>query len=78
MITLFGLYLPFLFSGTVFIESVFSWPGMGEMVYPAITQRDTPVIMAGAVVFSNLKLPMFFMSTVGPLPTRASDFRRPV
>jgi peptide/nickel transport system permease protein len=52
VVTLFGLYLPFLFSGTIFVESVFSWPGMGEMMYLAITQRDTPVIMAGAVIFS--------------------------
>ena len=31
VITLLGLYLPFLFSGTIFIESVFSWPGMGKL-----------------------------------------------
>jgi peptide/nickel transport system permease protein len=52
VITLLGLYLPFLFSGTVFIETVFSWPGMGKLVVDAIGQRDYPVVMAGAFIFA--------------------------
>jgi peptide/nickel transport system permease protein len=54
VITLMGLYLPFLFSGTVFIESVFAWPGMGKLVFDAIVQRDYPVIMGGTLVFANM------------------------
>ena len=54
VITLLGLYLPFLFSGTVFIESVFSWPGMGKLIVDAITQRDYPVIMAGSFIFATM------------------------
>ena len=49
-----GLYLPFLFSGTVFIETVFAWPGMGKLIVDAITQRDYPVIMAGSLIFANM------------------------
>jgi peptide/nickel transport system permease protein len=52
IVTLFGLYLPFLFSGTVFIETVFAWPGMGKLVVDAIGQRDYPVVMAGAFIFA--------------------------
>ncbi len=52
VITLFGLYLPFLFSGTVFIETVFAWPGMGKLVVDAIFARDYPVVMAGAFIFA--------------------------
>jgi peptide/nickel transport system permease protein len=52
VVTLFGLYLPFLFSGTVFIETVFAWPGMGKLVVEAIFQRDYPVVMAGAFIFA--------------------------
>jgi peptide/nickel transport system permease protein len=52
VVTLLGLYLPFLFSGTVFIETVFAWPGMGKLVVDAITARDYPVVMAGAFVFA--------------------------
>jgi peptide/nickel transport system permease protein len=54
VITLVGLYLPFLFSGTVLIESVFAWPGMGKLVVDAISQRDYPVIMGGSLVFAMM------------------------
>ena len=54
VITLLGLYLPFLFSGTVFIESVFAWPGMGKLIVDAIQQRDYPVIMGGSLIFANM------------------------
>ncbi len=54
VITLMGLYLPFLFSGTVFIEAVFAWPGMGKLVFDAIVQRDYPIIMGGTLVFANM------------------------
>jgi peptide/nickel transport system permease protein len=54
VITLVGLYLPFLFSGTVFIESVFAWPGMGKLVVDAIFQRDYPIIMGGSLVFAMM------------------------
>ena len=52
VITLLGLYLPVLFSGTVFIETVFAWPGMGKLIVDAIVQRDYPVVMAGAFLFA--------------------------
>jgi peptide/nickel transport system permease protein len=54
IITLFGLYLPFFFSGAVFIETVFAWPGMGKLVVDAITQRDYPVIMGGSLIFAMM------------------------
>lgn len=52
VVTLLGLYLPFLFSGAVLIETIFSWPGMGRLVVDAIYQRDYPVVMAGTFVFA--------------------------
>jgi peptide/nickel transport system permease protein len=52
IITLVGLYIPVLFSGTVFIESVFAWPGMGRTIYDAILQRDYPLVMAGSFFFA--------------------------
>lgn len=54
VITLLGLYLPFLFSGTVFIESVFAWPGMGKLVVDSILERDYPVIMGGTLIFAMM------------------------
>jgi peptide/nickel transport system permease protein len=52
VITLLGLYLPLLFSGTVFIESVFAWPGMGRLIVDAIFQRDYPLVMATSFIFA--------------------------
>jgi peptide/nickel transport system permease protein len=44
-VTMFGLLLPGLIGGSVIIESIFSWPGMGRMAYEAILARDYPVIL---------------------------------
>jgi peptide/nickel transport system permease protein len=52
IITLVGLYIPVLFSGTVFIEYIFAWPGMGRTIYEAILQRDYPLVMAGSFFFA--------------------------
>jgi len=52
VITLFGIYFPFLLSGAVFIEHVFSWPGMGKLLVDAILQRDYPVVLAGSFLFA--------------------------
>ncbi|MAU12946.1 MAG: diguanylate cyclase [Anaerolineaceae bacterium] len=48
--TLFGPGLAALLSGTVIIEQVFSWPGMGRLVITAIYQRDFPVVMGTVLV----------------------------
>jgi peptide/nickel transport system permease protein len=52
VITLLGLYLPFLFSGAVFVEMIFAWPGMGRIIVDAIFMRDYPVVMATSFVFA--------------------------
>lgn len=52
VLTLVGLYIPVLFSGTVFIELIFAWPGMGRAIVEAITQRDYPLVMAASFFFA--------------------------
>ncbi len=52
VITLLGLYLPLLFSGSVFVEVIFSWPGMGRVIVDAIFQRDYPLVMATSFIFA--------------------------
>ncbi len=52
IITLFGLTLPFLFSGAVLIEVIFAWPGMGRLIVDAVFQRDYPLIMASSFVIA--------------------------
>ncbi len=53
-ITLFGLAFPFLLTGAVLIETVFSWPGMGRLAVNAILQRDYPVVTGAALVASGM------------------------
>jgi len=52
IITLMGLSLPFLFSGSVLVEQVFAWPGMGRTILSAITEQDTPLLIACFFVFT--------------------------
>lgn len=52
LITLLGMSLPFLVSGSLVIEVVFSWPGMGQLVYTAALARDLPTLMGGTVVIT--------------------------
>lgn len=46
IITLIGLSIPYLFSGSVLIEKVFAWPGMGQLIVDSIFLQDTPTIIA--------------------------------
>ena len=46
LITIISLDIPFLIGGTVIIERIFAWPGMGSYSLGAIFARDYPVIMA--------------------------------
>lgn len=54
VVTLVGLSLPALFSGAVFVEAVFAWPGVGRRLVEAVQQRDYPVVMAATAVSAVL------------------------
>lgn len=49
-VSLLGLSLPVLFTGAVFIERVFAWPGMGWVILNAVSTRDYPLVTAGVIV----------------------------
>jgi peptide/nickel transport system permease protein len=55
-VTLVGLTLPALLSGSVILEQIFTWPGMGRLFFEAITERDYPTIMGLTLMFSVLVL----------------------
>lgn len=60
LVVLFALSLPGLLAGSIFVESVFAWPGLGRATLTAILARDYPVVMgatvlyAAAVILANL------------------------
>jgi peptide/nickel transport system permease protein len=66
VIAISGLTLGFLIGGTVIIETVFAWPGLGNLLVEAIFTRDYPVIQAGVAVtsafliFLNLGVDLLF------------------
>jgi ABC-type dipeptide/oligopeptide/nickel transport system permease component len=49
-ITISGLQLANLLGGTVVLETIFAWPGIGQAIYLAIIDRDYPLIQAGILV----------------------------
>ena len=50
VVTLFGLWLPLLVAGAIFVEVVFSWPGMGMLLAQATADRDFPLVVAGGAL----------------------------
>ena len=50
VLTIVGLQLPFLLAGGIIIENVFSLPGIGRLVFQAITQRDLIVVQSVVIV----------------------------
>jgi peptide/nickel transport system permease protein len=54
MLSLVGLELGQFIAGSVVVESVFSWPGLGRLMVEAVTARDYPVLQAGVFVIGVL------------------------
>jgi peptide/nickel transport system permease protein len=60
LVTMFALDFPYIFTGSLYVELLFSWPGMGRLFYNAATSRDYPILMgiliigAAIVILSNL------------------------
>ncbi len=55
-VTMMGLTLPGLLGGSIILEQIFDWPGMGQLFYHSITDRDYPVIMGMILMYSVLTL----------------------
>ncbi len=51
LLTIWGLEAGSLLTGTVVIETVFAWPGLGRAAVIAVTARDYPVVLASAIMF---------------------------
>lgn len=56
LVTLLGLSLPSLIGGSIIIEQIFTWPGMGRLFFESIRERDYPTIMGLTLMFSVLTL----------------------
>ena len=54
LVVLLALSLPGVVAGSVFVESVFAWPGMGRVMMLAISSRDYPVVMGATVLYAAM------------------------
>jgi peptide/nickel transport system permease protein len=54
LLTLFALALPGTVAGSVFVETIFGWPGMGRLMVTAIVARDYPVVLGCAAAYAAL------------------------
>ncbi|SAI68406.1 ABC transporter permease [Bordetella ansorpii] len=52
VVTMMGLQFGFLLGGSIVVETVFNWPGLGRLLVDAVTQRDYPVIQGLVLLFS--------------------------
>jgi peptide/nickel transport system permease protein len=52
ILTVAGLQVGFLLGGSVLVETIFSWPGLGQLIYQSIASRDFRVIQASILVTS--------------------------
>jgi peptide/nickel transport system permease protein len=55
-ITILGISLPAIVGGAVILESIFNWPGMGQLFYQSISRRDYELIMGLTLMFTVLTL----------------------
>jgi peptide/nickel transport system permease protein len=56
IITIFGLLIPDLIGGSIIIETVFAWPGIGRLSFQAVLARDYPVVMTILTISAVLTL----------------------
>jgi peptide/nickel transport system permease protein len=73
LVVLFALSLPGLVAGSIFVETVFAWPGMGRLMVNAIVARDYPLVMGAAVIYTTIVL---FANLAGDLALPLVDPRR--
>ncbi len=52
VVTMMGLQFGFLLGGSIVVETVFNWPGLGRLLVDAVNQRDYPVIQGLVLLFS--------------------------
>ncbi|MEX2502011.1 MAG: ABC transporter permease [Trueperaceae bacterium] len=56
IVTTIGLQIGSMLGGTILIETVFAWPGVGRMLVNAIVERDAPIVQAGVLLIATAVL----------------------
>jgi ABC-type dipeptide/oligopeptide/nickel transport system permease component len=72
VVTVLGVDLSALIGGTVIVETIFAWPGLGRQLVDAIGSRDYPVVQATVFLVA---LAVVFVNTIVDLAYRVLDPR---
>lgn len=64
VVTNFGGILTLIFAGSVIIERIFNWPGLGRLFFDSALSKDYPVIQAGIVMTSGLLLLSYILRDI--------------
>jgi peptide/nickel transport system permease protein len=64
VVTASALYIGLVVGGAIQVETVFSWPGMGELTYDAVLRRDYPVLEACFLIFAVTVILANFLSDI--------------
>jgi peptide/nickel transport system permease protein len=64
LVTIFALDIPYIFAGSLYVELLFSWPGMGRLYYQAATKRDYPLLMAILIIAATFTIVANIMADI--------------
>ncbi len=64
LVTMFALDFPYIFAGAVFVERIFSWPGMGRFFFQSAEKRDYPVLMAILIISAAITFTANLMADI--------------
>jgi peptide/nickel transport system permease protein len=73
LVVLFALALPGVLAGSVFVETVFAWPGLGRLMVDSIQARDYPVVLGATALYATL---VILANLAGDLVLPLLDSRR--
>jgi peptide/nickel transport system permease protein len=65
LLTMFALDFPYIFAGSIYVELIFSWPGMGRLYYDAATYRDYPILLAVLIIGAGVIFLANLMADIG-------------
>lgn len=65
VVTLMGLWLPMLVAGSIYVEAIFNWPGLGSLAAEAIAGRDYPLLLGTAMLTSLLVVAGSLLADIG-------------
>lgn len=64
LLTIIGMVLGSLLTGTVIVETIFDWPGIGRLLFESIQNRDYPVVQGCVLFISTTYIFVNFMTDV--------------